>query len=691
MNTCFDAGTGQALIELVGCESWVGSAAFSPDGATIATGGSFGEVHLSDAGSGQCLWSAPCHQGQVWQVTFSPDGAHLATASQDQTIQILDAATGSIVRTLAGHSATVTSVDFDPTGKRLASASLAGDIAIWDVHGRRLRVLHGHAGPAMVRFSPDGTRLVSAGGDKVLKLWNARPQAPSEQPRSNELLWKRVLSPDRRHGYRIRVEGATASGEFFNPSTGAVIAAHPITTETYPQAVVFSPNSGLLALAKRDASVVLYDAATGKLARSLLDHADWVLSCAFSPDGQTLVSGSRDGSVRLWDVKSGVELHTLGTFDHEIQAAAFSRSGRQLAVGGEGIVLLFDVETGLELPALRAPDGVYLIDLCFVANDRRLLGLSLAAGGGVARVFDPRMATVVTVTLWDPATGQVLQQHHSQSQAARAGLSPHIVPDPTGQRFVVLPMSARSLHVYDSVTGREMLTLESGRAPDAHLGAFAGPRGRRLEVVNMTGKVASWDAAEGWDFAAELEVKQEAEALVEERLQDLVVVEPLIAELRNASDLSVPLREAALRCALSRRETIVGVQADVRAMVSSSERTMEEYREALRKARVICRHQGEYHVYQTTLGRALYRVGEYEEALAALSRGEELSPRPDVFNAACTALANHHLGRDEQAQAALDRFREIMQKPPHTHHAQLQDLLREAESLIDPGSQGASP
>jgi hypothetical protein len=63
--------------------------------------------------------------------------------------------------------------------------------------------------------------------------------------------------------------------------------------------------------ASEDNSLKLWDAATGRLLRTLQGHSKSVTSVAFSPDGRYLVSGSEDNSLKLWDVATGRLLRTL--------------------------------------------------------------------------------------------------------------------------------------------------------------------------------------------------------------------------------------------------------------------------------------------------------------------------------------------------------------------------------------------
>ena len=70
----------------------VTSAAFSPDGKTLVTGGSLedgsGQLIFWDPISGRELFVLPAHAGAVSALAFSPDGRILATGSSDGTIRL---------------------------------------------------------------------------------------------------------------------------------------------------------------------------------------------------------------------------------------------------------------------------------------------------------------------------------------------------------------------------------------------------------------------------------------------------------------------------------------------------------------------------------------------------------------------------------------------------------------------------
>ena len=77
------------------------------------------------------------HPEAVYTVVFSPDGKTLASGGSDKTIKLWDVATGKNTATLNGHTNEVFSVAFRPDGKTLASGGPDKTIRLWDVTAKK--------------------------------------------------------------------------------------------------------------------------------------------------------------------------------------------------------------------------------------------------------------------------------------------------------------------------------------------------------------------------------------------------------------------------------------------------------------------------------------------------------------------------------------------------------------------------
>jgi WD40 repeat protein len=72
------------------------------------------------------------HQGAINGVAFSPDGETCATCSEDRSIYLWETETGKLLHRLPGHRAAVTSVQF-ASANRLVSAGRDYRLIVWDV------------------------------------------------------------------------------------------------------------------------------------------------------------------------------------------------------------------------------------------------------------------------------------------------------------------------------------------------------------------------------------------------------------------------------------------------------------------------------------------------------------------------------------------------------------------------------
>jgi WD40 repeat protein len=69
----------------------------------------------------------------------------------------------------------------------------------------------------------------------------------------------------------------------------------------------------------------------GKGVATLNGHAGAVVTLAFSPNGKQLVSGGADATVRLWDPASGQSAGVLTGCSDAILCLTFARDGRLAA------------------------------------------------------------------------------------------------------------------------------------------------------------------------------------------------------------------------------------------------------------------------------------------------------------------------------------------------------------------------
>jgi WD40 repeat protein len=73
---------------------------------------------------------------------------------------------------LEGHTGFVESASFSPDGTRVVTAGDDGTARIWSVlDGRELFVLEIYDLMRFTCFSPDGTKVVTSGNDNTVRIW----------------------------------------------------------------------------------------------------------------------------------------------------------------------------------------------------------------------------------------------------------------------------------------------------------------------------------------------------------------------------------------------------------------------------------------------------------------------------------------------------------------------------------------
>lgn len=152
----------------------VGTVAISPDGQIVAsTSGSVTEaiaIRLWRVSDGALLRTV---SGSGGKIGFSPDGQTLAAGGTNNTAQLWRVSDGALVRSFTGGS---NSVVLSPDGQLIAAVTEDNSIQVWRVSdGVPLRRLSGHTDTVTeLAFGPDSQSLVSSSYDRTIKLWKVR-------------------------------------------------------------------------------------------------------------------------------------------------------------------------------------------------------------------------------------------------------------------------------------------------------------------------------------------------------------------------------------------------------------------------------------------------------------------------------------------------------------------------------------
>ena len=173
------------------------SVQFSPDGKLLATGGYGTKAKLWSATTGELVreFDVGPAEGGLTPV-FSRDGTVLAVGHRNSTTRLFDAASGRLLHTL--NKSMSQGLRFDSTGKTLAVVYVDGSLTLWDVPTGTLKTSVQSPADELytIDWTPDGSTLVTAGHNSQITLWNPADLSIVSELASPEWVISARFSPD---------------------------------------------------------------------------------------------------------------------------------------------------------------------------------------------------------------------------------------------------------------------------------------------------------------------------------------------------------------------------------------------------------------------------------------------------------------------------------------------------------------
>ena len=331
----------------------VTSVAFSRRGHAFAAGGSNGTVLLWNPVTGARRVLPVPGGGAVRSVALSPDGHVLAVGSASE-VALFDVVRGrELGQPLVTSPSSVYAVAFSPDGHMVAAAGSSGTVVLWNplTHVKRLLVPAGPNPIYSLAFSPDGHDLV-AGGGNITTVWS------------------------------LANHHQLGNGEPLSGHQGAVYS------------VAFSPNGAMLASGGADGTIVLWRYPVGpRFGVPLVVRNDAVKSLAISPDGRLIASGDHGGAIWISRRGGGPPVHMLRAHAGQVNDLAFDpASGLLAAAYGDGTIGLWNATTGAPVGRRLPGNAGFGAALAIAFNHS---GTTLASGGsgGTVRLWDMRSRT----------------------------------------------------------------------------------------------------------------------------------------------------------------------------------------------------------------------------------------------------------------------------------------------------------
>lgn len=292
----------------------------------------------SGAKSWKFKYTLRSHFDAVWSLVFHPTESVLLSASEDGTWKMwnLQSLAPSInkppvtelepVYTFRGHTGPVYSLALAADRGRVLSAGGDAVVRLWtlppssldpyDRHGQgvdyHLRRLEGHTDAIWsLALHPHLPHVLSASSDDTIRLWDYERQDPLLHTLTLTDSSGRTHTPTSVDIVQTNLAQCIASYTssslaLFDLETGqpSMTIFESGDSSTQINKVISHPTLPLAITAHEDKKISFVDLKSGQHVHTMLGHLDAVASLAIDPSSLYLLSAGHDSSLRFWDISS---------------------------------------------------------------------------------------------------------------------------------------------------------------------------------------------------------------------------------------------------------------------------------------------------------------------------------------------------------------------------------------------------
>uniref|UniRef100_K3WFN9 Serine-threonine kinase receptor-associated protein n=1 Tax=Globisporangium ultimum (strain ATCC 200006 / CBS 805.95 / DAOM BR144) TaxID=431595 RepID=K3WFN9_GLOUD len=309
----------------------------------------------------------PGHSRPLAEVQYSPvtpDGCFLISACHDKLPMLRRADTGDWIGTFEGHKGAVWSATIDASAQFAATGSADFSVKFWDaLSGDVITTFEHKHIVKSVAFTPDGARLLTAGHEKLLRVYDlltvkeqfehyksegrtgifVPPTPPTLELATKDQIRKVVVISDalavtgevdgtitvwnlesaqKVHEFKVDAGGvmdmeASRKNSVLTVAAGKKVYFYDVPNNfalirSFMMPISFAeeggaslhPHEDKFIAGGSDTWVRVFDYQTGEMLECHKGHHGPVRCLRYSPRGESFATGSEDGTIRIWQSDS---------------------------------------------------------------------------------------------------------------------------------------------------------------------------------------------------------------------------------------------------------------------------------------------------------------------------------------------------------------------------------------------------
>ncbi len=368
------------------------SAAYRSDGAYFGTSDANGRVLLWSPYLEESQGEFVSHDGAVSQLRFVSNNQQLLTAGDDGSVRlwqltpgrprkfdlgdthiidwslvssqsqavcvaeggkafVLDLASGEIVKEYPQLDSRPTAITHAANNTWVCIADDAGRAHLLSMaDGSQRGTVAGHQGGISdVAVHPDSARFATCGKDGTVRLWGQ--PTDGDQPQQPLQTWT------------IDAEKSVAAS-----------------------CVAFSPDQQHLLCGAADGKIRQWNISSGDLVRTIDAHPGTgeIRELVLTPNGQRILSLGDDKTLRTWNLTDGSSLQVMQQPTTVLRVAVSADSARAAVACEDGIVRIWELETGQQLQSLAGHTGAVL-GVGYLADGQTIVSTALDKSVRIAK------------------------------------------------------------------------------------------------------------------------------------------------------------------------------------------------------------------------------------------------------------------------------------------------------------------